>query len=319
MREQWVLPRRGRSTLVRRDGAAGDGSPRFVDVGELAMTPGSPWDAEGDTVVFAEAGQVHVARPGVGASEGWSAALPRGVAVHAVRLRDGVAFLGGMSRQVELGSLDTRQRGARWVPLDVPRDRISYHKAIDGFAIDGDRLIAVDDFRLPRYLLVYDVSDPRQPRFLRLRDLPAHGTNERITSVAQNAHALALLSTTMNHGAAALVVSLLPLATLRERTVMRVRSIHSLRRWDDVTLDLRALSLSARSLFLAAGGDGLGHVDLTPWFPERRSRRPLAPADVRYTPVDGGPVVGVEAIDDAHAWAIVEAAGGEQDARLLAL
>jgi hypothetical protein len=105
-----------------------------------------------------------------------------------------VLFVGGRCGTEVIGAFDCANPEPRWTPLDVPAEFRKYGKQIDDLLLDNDRLIAVDNHDVPKYLLVYSVADPRQPRLLETRRIPTLWWGESIYAGALGTNWLALLS-----------------------------------------------------------------------------------------------------------------------------
>jgi hypothetical protein len=208
-----------------------------------------------------------------------------------------------------LGLVDLRG-DLRWQSIDVPRSVLTFGKGIDGFALHDRTLIAVDDIVLPRYYLLYDVTDARSPRFIEARKLPAHSSYERITSVASNERALAVLSTTANHGHFGVHVSLVDLATLEERAVLHASKRSSLRRASSPVVDFSAVALTDRTLLIAAGKAGIGALDIDPWLAAAGEPRVVPFEALRFVPAGEGRVVDVVPVSEEAAFAVFANRGG---------
>jgi hypothetical protein len=314
VRAAWIIPKKDRSTLVRRAAEQGyrDGAPQLVEIGPVPVPPLAPHalDVDADLLVYAERSRLHVVRGlGGGGLTTQAVELPRGAEVHALVLIDGVVYAGGSSSGEVLGRVDLGGE-ARWERIEVPREVLRMGKGIDGFALHGGRLVAVDDMILPRYLLLYDVADPRAPRFLEARDLKAHSTGESVIGVASNERAIALLSTSANHGFFGVHVALLDLETLEERAVLHAEKKGSLRQGHGPVVDFSSVGLSDEALLIAAGAAGIGVIELGRWLSAGKKPQVIPFEAVRFVPVQGGSVIGVEPVDGSSAFAIVASEGG---------
>lgn len=187
---------------------------------------------------------------------------------------------------------------------------MTFGKGIDGFAHFNGKLIAVDDIVLPRFLLVYDVADARAPRFVEAVDLPAHSSYERVKSVAASGRALVLLSTTANHGRFSLHVSLLDLATLKERAVVHGEPDGVFRRGFAPAADFTGVAIFEDRLLIAAGSAGIGVLPISPWLTPGEDVREIPFDDIRFVPVGEDRVVRVVPIDATSAFAVTETKGG---------
>src|SRR5262249_49742635 len=158
----WVVPKKNRSVLVRLAEEHGyrDGAPPLVDIGPLPMPPLAPHvlDVAADTLVYFDRHLRVVRGPGREPVASRSVRLDWSLEIHALLLHDGVVYAGGGSGSEVLGLVDLRG-DLRWRSIEVPRDILTFGKGIDGFALRGRTLVAVDDIALPRYFLLYDLSD----------------------------------------------------------------------------------------------------------------------------------------------------------------
>lgn len=174
-----------------------------------------------------------------------------------------VLFVGGNCGKEVLGSFDLASPEPGWVPLEVPAQFRQYGKRIDDLLLDGDRLIAVDDIVSPKYLLRYDVSEPRAPRLLDVREIPWHSSYETIHSGAVGADWVALHSTSMNHGWQGTHIALLDRVSLSERSSLTGTAKGSYRGSENETpRDWRQVAFHGNVLLVAAGTDGVGVLDL---------------------------------------------------------
>jgi hypothetical protein len=114
-----------------------------------------------------------------------------------------------------------RVDAAGWHEVRAPEGGTAKH--IDGLALQGSRLIAVDDLVMPKWNLVFDVEDPAAPVFLSRDRLPWHTSYETVTHTAFNGAWLALWSRGINHGNGSGHLSLLRLEDLKEMGCRRYR------------------------------------------------------------------------------------------------
>lgn len=80
----------------------------------------------------------------------------------------------------------------KFIPIEIPIQ--TYDKSIDDLLVDENRIIAVDNIVFPKYLIECDFSDPNNPSFIKLHNLPNNGTYEHISKGALNKNYIALLS-----------------------------------------------------------------------------------------------------------------------------
>ena len=153
-------------------------------------------DPAGDLLVYAHRGAVTIVRGlRAGPRTIQRVELPPWARIYSLHLLDGVVYVGATGSASMLGFVDTRGE-PRWQRIEVPRHHIAPQKGIDGFARRGPCLIAVDDVVMPRYFLFLDVSDPRSPALVEVRDLDGYIRDERVVGVAGKGSVMAVLSGT---------------------------------------------------------------------------------------------------------------------------
>lgn len=314
MRAAWVVPKKNKSVLVIRSEPHSyrEGTQPLVDVGPVPMRPLAPHliDIDEDRLVYAKDSSVVIARRLSSQSPKQTRVkLPTGTDIHALTEIDGVVYVGASGIREVLGLIDLRGK-PRFQPVDIPKHIFTFGKGVDGFAHFDGKLIAVDDMVLPRYLFVYDVADARAPRFIEALDLPAHSSGERVMSVASNDRALALLSITGNHGRVFVHVSLLDLATLKERAALRGEPEGGFRPRVAPAADFSRIAIHEDRLLIAAGKAGIGMLPISPWLAPGEGVREIPFEDIRFVPVGKERVVGVAPIDATSAFAITQTQAG---------
>ncbi len=332
MPDAWILPKNGQSTLwVRSDATHYRHADRtLVEKGPVAMPPQSPhwFDPAQDILVYADKGRLHIVRGLSQQTKPEIVKLPGTPAIHALFVVDDVVFVGSDSGKNMLGYVDLRGP-LQWRSIPVAREINWTGKGIDGFARRGSKLVAIDDIVLPRYLFLLDISDPRNPRALEHRDLPAHSSGERIRSVVSNDDIVVMLSSSGNHGAASLHIAFYDLESLAEYATLTVQHIHSFRRWSSSSYEFHKLALIDQTLVIAADNDGLALLPVPP-IPSEKPQTdtkthvdpetgvkysflahapPLAEQRLQFVKVEQGPVVDVVALDKHTAGAIVSRPG----------
>ncbi|HRI65726.1 MAG TPA: hypothetical protein PK156_15870 [Polyangium sp.] len=320
MPDAWIVPKNGQSVLFVRLEAMHyrDAVRPLVEKGPVAMPERSiHWlDVTRELLVYAEDGNLHLLRGLSETPPSEVVQVPGAPRIHALEVVDDVVFVGADAGQGMFGFWDLRA-SAKWQQIPLPSQVNWAGKGIDGFAVHGSRLIAIDDVVIPRYLLVVDISNPREPRWIEHRDYPAHSSCERVASVTSNGEIVVMLSHSVNHGATASHIGFMNLVTLEEYAVLSVQGLSSFRKWADRSYDFHAIALQGRRLLIAAGADGLAllpvrHVpkEKNRPKPARRNVFPQIPRlsveTLRFVPVPQGSVVGVVPIDETHAFAIVE-------------
>jgi hypothetical protein len=293
----FVVPRRNASVLCTVDGG------RLVEInpvpvpvrGECAVSA-SGWIAftldEGRAI-----GRAHVDAEPAEQRSFPLLAMPADYKAHTLAFAGDVLYVGGECGEEVLGTFDLAEVAPAWAPVEVPPGLRQQGKAMDDLLVDGDRLIAVDDIVYPKYLVLYDVADPARPRLREVRDIPNHGTYERIHTAALGENWLAILSGTFGRAGAFQHVALFDRESLHEHVALHGR----LRSFDGPEGDPAAeqrdppwhdVALRGDVLLLAAGSQGLGVLHLRhaqalgeDW------RRHLVYREVRGA--EGMPVVGV--------------------------
>ena len=161
-----------------------------VDGDRVDLVRGLDFDArllDGDAVVGWTSADLCIARTSDGAVE--RVPLPGGFEPASIARAGGAIYLAGTSRDGEVAFV---HGSGEWLPLPVPAGGPG--KSIDGLHVDGTRLIAVDDIVLPKYLFVFDVSQPFAPVLSRSEALPVHFTYEHVVATSFAPPWLAILS-----------------------------------------------------------------------------------------------------------------------------
>jgi hypothetical protein len=106
----------------------------------------------------------------------------RPVSLHS---KNRVVYLGGKSSENRenpgeiFAMLDLNQSNFELNKITLPIE-ITNGKAIDDVLIQNNKLILVDNFIFPKYLLEYDITNANQPVHTNTRELPNNGTYEHI-------------------------------------------------------------------------------------------------------------------------------------------
>ncbi len=192
--------------------------------------------------------------------------LPAGYRATCVAFKDRVLYVAGDCGADVIGLFDFDSPDPVWTPLPLSREfRELYRdgKRIDDLLVDGDRLIAVDNIVIPKYLLRFDVSNPRQAVHNQTKEIPFHSSYEQIHSGAIGADWVALLSTSANHGWRAVHIALLDRQNLNEQFALTATQSRVPRREETPpTRDWKALAFHGNTLLIAAGADGVGVLDM---------------------------------------------------------
>lgn len=180
-----------------------------------------------------------------------------------------VLFVGGDCGKEVIGAFDFAAPQPKWVPLEVPEQFRRHGKRIDDFLRDGDRLIAIDDVIFPKYLLRYDITDPRSPRLIDVGRLLPHSGNETIHCGAIGKSWIAILSHSFTKGGGSYFIALLDRTNLGEYSRLYAPSDDSFTQKYSRTApkDMRTwldIAFHDDALLIAAGKYGIGVLDLGP-------------------------------------------------------
>lgn len=326
MQSAWIVPRANVSTLCRLADGSYRERERVVDVKTLPMPPGAPHAlaADAETLAYGDGQTICILRNLLGPEPvATRVKLPFGHKLRALALHDDVIYTGGAGRKI-LGCIDLRG-AARWTPLEPPPGIGLGGKGIDGFAVAGQRLIAVDDLVWPRYFLVYDLAASRVPRPIEARPFPWSLSLEEVAGVASDFPWMVVLSRYANHGYLGAQIALVHLETLRAHAALWTERPGSFRKSGQRQLDIGFVALAGHMLLFAAGEDGLGYLDIRAWVAQgprtvsvlvhqdgrSRTEAQEAPVEipldaVRFLPIAAGAVRAVTAIDSERVFVTVD-------------
>jgi hypothetical protein len=297
-----------------------------VDVKALPMPPGAPHAlaADAETLAYGHGRTVCILRNLLGAEPvATRVKLPFGQKLLSLALHEDVIYTGGSGRKI-LGCIDLRG-GARWIPLEPPAGIALWGKSIDGIAIAGQRMVAVDDRVMPRYFLVYDLAASRVPRPIEARPFPWWLSLEHVAGVASDFPWMVVLSQYANHGFAGAQIALVHLESLRAHAALWIERPGSSRKSGQRPVDIGSVALAGHTLLLAAGEDGLGYLDIHAWVAQGprtvpvsvhqdgqvRTEEEAAPVEipldaVHFLPIAAGAVRAVTAIDSRRALVTID-------------
>lgn len=147
--------------------------------------------------------------------------LPRHCRADDVLIHGGLLYVGGYGRIGEcLWTRDKEDKNWRLIPMPsdirLNGDLFSRYKSIDLVFWDGKRLIAVDNFVIPKWILTYDITDNKAITHLQSIKMRIHTTYEKVKTGAMNHNYMVLLSGGINHGAVSRYLSILDVGTLTE-------------------------------------------------------------------------------------------------------
>jgi hypothetical protein len=186
--------------------------------------------------------------------------LPSEHVPHSIAFAGQILYVGGRAAETLpfLGLYDLGEPSPQWKSIPMP-EQDWYGKGLDALLIDGVRLIAIDNVLVPSWLLVYDISDPLEPKLSTVDQLNPHGTWEEVTGATAGHQWIAVLTTTASGWSGPKQhIALLDKGSLKEQAVVsaqRASYSQDPYDWSDVLFweDL---------LLVAAGKDGLGLLDL---------------------------------------------------------
>ncbi len=159
-----------------------------------------------------------------------------------------------------LWALRAGQDPPSWQAIEIPKKAQAPGKTIDALLVADERLLAIDDMVLPKWNLVYDISDPAEPSLRHAKPLQAHDTYEQVHAAAMGEHWLAIASSGVNHGLESRHLSVLGRRDLKERLHWTVRQLPG-GAWGG-QLEVLRMAFGGNWLFLAGGELGLGMVEL---------------------------------------------------------
>jgi len=93
------------------------------------------------------------------------------------------------------------------VEIYLPIELI-HGKSIDDILINGNDLILVDNIVFPKYIIMYDISTPKNPLHTKTDELPNNGTYEHIVKGDINNNWMILFSTTVGDRGSSQYVSI---------------------------------------------------------------------------------------------------------------
>lgn len=230
-----------------------------------------PWSADVPAILTPEGRLFAATRSGRRLSSSWldegrvtegaAFAVPQGWRIRGFAAAGCAVYGGGEGDGSLLIVRDTRAPEDRWnrVPLCLPH---GHRKAIDALLVDGDRLYAVDNFVLPKYVVVLDIGDPTGPVQTDCVALHCHGTYEHIVGAAQDPQRIAVLSTTIGEIGAAAHVAIYRKPHLQHEGSLSLGYGRS--GTAGATTVWKAVGLLPDALVIAAGRGGVGLVRLRP-------------------------------------------------------
>lgn len=201
-------------------------------------------------------------------------------------------FAGGQLDSEVLGFFDLNDPQCSWQQMEVPQSMRASGKAIDDLLIDGNRIVAIDNLLIPKFLLVYDIANPSRPKFLKYETF-AHGTYEQAIMGAAGSNWMAVLSSSMGEGGCFEHICIWRLSNLTkvgyfsqqtQTTLIGRKAVSDL---DDRDFGAPWHQISfCRDVLMLASRKGLAVLDLTDldaWL----SAHPVKPSHERWNEIQG--------------------------------
>lgn len=91
-------------------------------------------------------------------------------------------------------------KSKKWFKLKIPKEVMSYGKAVDDLVLNDSLLIAVDNIIIPKYILYYKLNSTDKLEYSHFKELKSNSSYESIHKARITENYLGLLSTTMNWG-----------------------------------------------------------------------------------------------------------------------
>jgi len=123
-------------------------------------------------------------------------------AFRAIAAKGTTVYLGGQysGRRAEgLCMMNVHDWEHTLFPIDIPLE-LHPGKSIDAILIRGDKMLLVDNVVLPKYLLIYDIRVPNQPKYMFTVELHTSRTYEDIYKGDINDEWIVLLSSSVGEG-----------------------------------------------------------------------------------------------------------------------
>ncbi len=190
-----------RDSLFRVDGdtvshRASMGCNAFLSSsGEVSWITGTPKDQRLSEYGFGASAEIHHIDSHGHLSLRRRFDLPKGYGVKTTALSKNALYLTGQMGDSILGFFDTRLTDPALVPMELPQQ--VKQKTFDDLLIDGERLLAVDNIVMPKWLVIYDISNPTSPKLIGITEL-MEGVNEHIVKSAVGSNYLALFCENLN-------------------------------------------------------------------------------------------------------------------------
>lgn len=165
-----ILPNNDKSILARIDGQ------QLVVIKDLPIKAGATWTISDNGIIAFIAGKgrriaIDQLDDNYRTTRQSSLLLPQKRHTRIIKfIKNDILLAGGNLTSEMLGYVNCSQNPLLWQPIWVPAKITMEGKSIDDLVIDGNRLIAVDNFIIPKFLLFYDISDPFNPQFIKMKN-----------------------------------------------------------------------------------------------------------------------------------------------------
>lgn len=127
--------------------------------------------------------------------------LPAGCRGHVAQALADTLLVGGHSTSGEALWQRREDHGSgEWECIPIPEALRRRGKAVDGLHVDGDRLIAVDDIVIPKWIFLYRIESDATLAMDRSIELSTHTSYEQVLASSLGHETLWLVSRGMNHG-----------------------------------------------------------------------------------------------------------------------
>ena len=192
--------------------------------------------------------------------------FPKGQFVKTTAQSGNVLFVTGIFGKRKFGFVDLRVPVPKFTPLELP-EKVK-GKTYDDLIVDGETLLAVDDVILPKWLVIYDISAPAEPKPIKIDELMT-GINLGVRKGAIGPNHLALFCWSVSRGGSTQSVQIYDRSEgllKRFRKSFRPRA-DVLLAWDLWNGDCGGvwsepeMSFAGDLLLLAGFGDGVGVLD----------------------------------------------------------
>jgi hypothetical protein len=142
--------------------------------------------------------------------------LPKRALANDILIHQGELVVGGHSQDGEALWIRSPQDDRSWISIQLPQEVRARGKSVDALFADGSKLVAIDNMKIPKWILVYELTQPFNTAQPLVIPLKSHTTYEKVHVCAEGEHTYALYSTGINHGNVHYCVSLLSKNTLTE-------------------------------------------------------------------------------------------------------